>query len=138
MENSKLTGERYISIMKDSLKAWSQADVDSTASFYCDDLDYRDPSVPQGITNKAEFVKYLKLLFKIWPKQSWILNNVYPHVNDGAFCVDYTFKFANDKTSISGCGMDLTIFKDDKICVNHVYLNAQKWNDWVTQELKSK
>ena len=67
MENSKLSRDQYVKIMNDCLKAWSQADVEAVASFYTDDLDYRDPSIPQGIKNKTEFVKYLKLLFKIWP-----------------------------------------------------------------------
>jgi hypothetical protein len=138
MENSKISREHYISIMKNCLEAWSQADVELVASFYCDDLDYRDPSVPQGIRTKTEFVKYLKLLFKIWPIQNWVLNNAYPHENDGAFSVDYTFQIANDKAAIRGRGIDRTEFKGDRICLNHVYLNADKWNDWVINELKSK
>jgi hypothetical protein len=138
MGNLKLSRENYISIMKNCLKAWSQADVALVASFYCDDLDYRDPSVPQGITNKDEFIKYLKLIFSVWPSQSWILDNVYPHANDGAFSVDYKFQIANGKATIFGHGIDLMIFKNDKICLNHVYLNAEKWNDWMKNELKSK
>lgn len=112
--------------------------MDAVASFYTDDLDYRDPSVPRGITGKAEFINYLKLLFGIWPKQSWILDHIYPHKENGSFTVDYTLEFANDKISIQGRGTDLIIFQGDKICVNHVYLNAQKWNGWVTTELKRK
>lgn len=138
MGNPRLSRERHIALIKDCLDAWNKADVEAVASFYCDDLDYRDPSVPQGITNKTEFVKYLKLLFKIWPKQSWILDHVYPHKNDGSFSVDYTFQFSNDKIAIRGRGIDLIIFKGDKTCVDHVYLNAEKWNNWITNELKSK
>ena len=138
MENSKLSREHYISIMKNCLEAWSQADAELVASFYCDDLDYRDPSVPQGIRTKTELVKYLKLLFKIWPIQNRVLDNVYLHENDSAFFVDYTFQIANDNTTIRGRGIDRTEFRDDRTFLNHVYLNAEKWNDWVTGELKSK
>jgi hypothetical protein len=138
MENKISNRERYITLIKDCLDAWNRADVEAVASFYSDDLDYRDPSVPLGIKNKTEFVKYLKLLFKIWPSQSWILDKVYSHTTEGSFNVDYTFRFANEKTSIIGKGIDLIIFKDDKVCVNHVYLNAAKWNDWITNELKGK
>jgi hypothetical protein len=52
--------------------------------------------------------------------------------------VDYKFQIDNDKATIHGCGKDLMIFKNDKICLNHVYLNAGKWNDWMKNELKSK
>ncbi len=136
MEVSKLSHDHYVSIIKASMAAWDKADAELVASYYCDDLDYRDPSIPQGIKNKTDFIKYLKLLFKMWPSQKWVLEHAYPHENDSTFSAEYSFQIANDKATIRGCGMDLIIFKGDKTCVNHVYLNAVKWNDWVVSELK--
>jgi hypothetical protein len=138
MENKQSVREHYISIMRDCLQAWSDADVKRVASFYADDLDYRDPSIPNGIADKNEFIKYLKQIFSIWPSQSWVLDRVYSHENQGAFSVEYQFQIANDKAVIRGCGIDLTIFKGEKIVTNHVYLNPVKWNDWVTHELTRK
>lgn len=126
----------YISLMKRCLEAWNQANAELVASFYSDNLDYRDPVMPQGISNKADFIKYLHLMFQVWPKQQWTPKNVMPHVTEGAFSVDYDFSFANNRTSITGHGIDRIEFKGDKISLNHVYLNAEKWKDWINLELK--
>ena len=138
MENSKLSREHYVAFADAWLKAWSKADAELVASLYCDDIDYRDPSVPLGIKNKADFIQYLEVLFKAWPSQQWKLEHLYPHEENGSFSAEYSFQIANDKTAIRGRGMDLMVLKEDKICVNHVYLNADQWNSWVAAELKRK
>jgi len=138
MENSKLSREHFIDITNAWLAAWSKADAQLVASLYCDDLEYRDPSVPQGIKNKADFIQYLELLFKAWPSQQWKLENLYPHEDRGAFSAEYSFQIANDKTTVRGRGMDLMVLKEDKVCINHVYLNADQWNGWIAAELKRK
>ncbi len=138
MENSNLSREHYIAFANDWLAAWSKADAEGVASLYCDELDYHDPSVPQGIKNKTDFIQYLKLLFKAWPSQQWKLENLYPHADQGAFSAEYSFQIANGKTAIRGRGMDLMVLKEGKICINHVYLNADQWNSWVAAEAKIK
>jgi len=125
----------YTSIMNDWLAAWNKADAELTASFYTDELDYRDPTVPQGIFKKEEFIKYLKLIFKVWPNQKWVARNIMPHASEGSFSADYEFKISNGRTTIQGCGMDRIEFKGNKVCLNHVYLNADQWKEWIKNEL---
>ena len=136
MGKRKLSLDDYTTLMKNCLDAWNSADPEKVADYYTEDLDYRDPTVPDGIASRAEFIKYLKLIFKVWPIQEWVPRTVYPHAEDGSFSVDYEFKIANEKKTIRGRGIDRIVFRDDKIKLNHVYLNAEKWKEWISRELK--
>jgi hypothetical protein len=136
MKKGTIGIDARITIMKQCLEAWNRADADLVASFYTDDCDYRDPTVPAGIASRDDFIAYLKLIFKVWPSQSWVPKNVMPHTDEDAFTVDYDFRIANDRVSIKGQGMDRIEFRGDKIRLNHVYLNADRWKDWIGRELK--
>jgi len=127
----ELKTEDYTKIMEDWVAAWNRSDAEATASYYADDLDYRDPNVPGGIANKEKFVTYLRILFRKWPEQEWIGKNIMPHAKTGAFSISYNFKFGNNDKIIKGFGMDRIEFKGDKIQLNHVYLNAEYWSDWI-------
>ncbi len=136
MEKVKLTRDEYIRLMEGCLAAWNRADAEAVASFYSDTLDYRDPTVPGGISNKKDFIGYLKLIFRVWPEQQWVPKTIMQHADEGAFTIDYTFRIGNGKKSIGGNGMDRMEFEGDKVRLNHVYLNADKWKDWIKNELK--
>lgn len=135
MSSSTASLKKYILVLDDFIKAWNRADARAVADFYTDDLDYRDPSVPKGISNKKELIEYLELMFQVWPKQEWIPGDIFPHETPGAFTGCYEFKIANDHTEITGIGMDRLEFEGDKIRLNHVYLNARNWNNWLKREL---
>ncbi len=136
MKRRQFSIDDYSAIMKSCLEAWNKADAELVASYYSDNLEYRDPTVPQGIFNKGDFVKYLQLVFSVWPQQKWVPKNIFPHDKEGSFSVDYDFRIANETTSIQGCGMDRIEFTKDKVRLNHVYLNADKWKEWIKNELK--
>ncbi len=137
MEKTKLTLDDYTVIMNKCLEAWNRADPEKVAEYYTEDLEYRDPTVPEGIIGRDEFTKYLQLIFKVWPTQQWILRNIYPHAEEGSFSADYDFLIANAKKTIRGRGIDRLVFRGGRIRLNHVYLNAEKWKDWIRYELKS-
>lgn len=126
----------YSAIMRSCLEAWNEGDTELVASCYSDNLEYRDPAVPEGIGNKSDFIKYLQLIFSVWPQQKWTPKNIFPHDKEGSFSMDYDFRIGNNKTSIQGWGMDRIEFAGDKIRLNHVYLNADKWKEWIRNELK--
>lgn len=136
MKRRQFSLDDYSGIMRSCLEAWNKADAELVASYYSDNLEYRDPSVPQGIFNKSEFIKYLQLVFSVWPQQKWVPKDIFPHDKEGSFSVDYDFRIANNTTSIQGCGIDRIEFTKDKVHLNHVYLNAEKWKEWIKNELK--
>jgi hypothetical protein len=136
--NSKLELNDYAGILEKLVQAWNRADAEAVAAFYTDDLDYRDPSMPQGIHGKKDFIDYLNLMFSVWPRQEWIPGELYPHAKDGSFSGCYRFSIGNDRSEIKGAGIDLIVFKGDKISQNHVYLNSDKWNTWLKGELGEK
>jgi len=136
MTRRQFSLDDYSAIMKSCLEAWNKADAELVASYYSDNLEYRDPTVPKGIVNKSDFIKYLELIFSVWPHQKWVLKNIFPHEKEGSFSMDYDFRIGNNATSIQGCGIDRIEFADDKIRLNHVYLNADKWKEWIKNELK--
>ncbi len=121
----------YVEILENCLKAWNRSDAETTASFYSENMDYRDPNVPQGIKTRADFARYLRILFKKWPRQEWTVDTVLPHEKPGAFSVCYRFRFANKKREIGGFGMDRIEFEGNAIRLNWVYLNAKKWPEWI-------
>jgi hypothetical protein len=137
MGKTALTNAEYVKLMEQCLDAWNTSDPALVASFYADDLDYRDPTVPEGIFRKDAFIDYLKLIFKVWPEQQWTPLQVMPHAETGDFSIEYEFRIAREGKEIRGRGMDRMEFRDDKISLNHVYLNADKWKDWIRDELKS-
>ena len=113
------------------LEAWNQSDAELTASFYAEHMDYRDPNTPDGIHSRADFVRYLKILFRKWPRQNWDNYHVMPHEMPACFSVSYRFEFGNDRTTVRGYGIDRIEFVGDKIALNHVYLNADLWSQWM-------
>lgn len=131
MTEEKLSTDDYIKILKKCVAAWNRGDAEAVASFYTDDLDYRDPTVPDGITRKEDFINYLKLIFKVWPEQEWIGKTVMPHEKRGAFSVSYNFRFASGDKVIQGSGIDRIEFSGDRISLNHIYLNADRWREWI-------
>jgi len=119
--------ETHKKLIFDCLDAWNTADAEKTASFYSDDLDYRDPNTPDGIHGKESFVRYLRVLFRRWPEQKWTPDLLMPHEQAGAFSASYTFSFGNKKMTVHGRGIDRIEFTGGLISLNWVYLNADSW-----------
>jgi len=123
--------QEYEQIMKDWLAAWNRSNPVDVSSFYHDELEYRDPTVPGGIFLKAKLIIYLKMLFRKWPEQEWKDSNIMPHKENGLFSATYSFRIGNGKKSVQGVGMDLIEFNGEKIVRNYVYLNSDQWPEWI-------
>jgi hypothetical protein len=134
MDRNPPPGPDYEKIVERWLSAWCRCDVDGVASFYTDPMEYRDPTMPGGISSMEMMKKYLALLFKKYPVQVWKEPVVMPHKREGFFTVTYSFKFGNDKMTIKGNGVDLMEFHGDKIFRNYVYLNTDSWADWLKSQ----
>ncbi|MCB1321360.1 MAG: nuclear transport factor 2 family protein [Leptospiraceae bacterium] len=126
----------YRAILEQCVAAWNRSDAEGTASFYTDEMDYRDPNVPDGIHTRADFTKYLRLLFRLWPVQEWHEDELLEHAEKGCFTVCYRFRFANPRRSqsIQGHGIDRIEFRGSSIRRNWVYLNADAWRRWIKLE----
>ncbi|NUM40764.1 MAG: nuclear transport factor 2 family protein [Leptospiraceae bacterium] len=120
-----------IQILWACLAAWNKANADDVISFYAEDVDYRDPNLINGIKGRKQLHTYLKILFHKWPVQKWTPNIIHPHLKTGNFSIDYAFYFGNKYKSIQGRGIDLIVLNNDKIQLNHVYLNADAWAEWI-------
>ncbi len=138
MNNLGLSLKDYISFTKQYFEAWNRTDAELVASCYNDDLEYRDPLVPHGITNKADFIYYLKYIFSEWPSQNMMLDTLYPYPDVKSFCVNYCFQMANNSTVIRGSGINRVIFKCDKISLNHVFLCTDELDALIKSILKRK
>ncbi len=64
------------------LPAWSGNDPLMLASFYTDDLFYSDPTLPNGVTGKKDFVRYLLKLLANNPNWVWTQESAVP-LQDG-------------------------------------------------------
>lgn len=133
VQNTEYTLEDYQSFLQGIVNDWNKSDAKATASHYTEDLEYIDPNLPEGIHGRVRFMKYLKILFRLWPKQQWDGKITMPHQKPGCFSVSYDFMFANDKKTITGRGIDFIEFEGNLIRRNHVYLNADKWKDWIRE-----
>ncbi len=123
----------FVKILEDCVAAWNRGDAEGVAGYYAEEMDYRDPNVPDGIRKNADFARYLRILFRRWPSQAWDEAEVLAHAEAGCFSACYHFSFGNPRTGIwiRGTGMDRLEFEGEKIKRNWVYLNADRWGDWM-------
>lgn len=123
----------YRGILESCVDAWNQGDAEKVASFYTEDLDYRDPNVPSGIHSRKDFTRYLRILFRKWPVQAWEHAELIAHATEGCFSACYQFRFGNGRAFVEGRGMDRLEFAGSFIARNWVYLNAGEWPAWIRQ-----
>jgi hypothetical protein len=64
------------------LPAWSGNEPLRLASFYTDDLFYSDPTLPNGVTGKKDFIRYLLKLLANNPNWVWTQESAVP-LQDG-------------------------------------------------------
>ena len=64
------------------LPAWTGNDPRKLASFYTDGLFYLDPTIPEGVTGKEAFVRYLSKLLANNPDWVWTHESAIP-LEDG-------------------------------------------------------
>ena len=64
------------------LPAWTGNVPLKLASFYTDDLFYADPTLPNGVTGKADFIRYLSRLLANNPDWVWTHESSIP-LQDG-------------------------------------------------------
>jgi hypothetical protein len=64
------------------LPTWSGNNPPRLASFYTDDLFYSDPTLPNGVTGKADFIRYLSKLLANNPDWVWTQESAVP-LQDG-------------------------------------------------------
>lgn len=133
MNQVLLSTSEYIARSEAWLAAWNRSNAEAVSSFYAEKCDYRDPSVPDGITSRRDLFRYLRLLFRLWPEQNWSLKAIFPHEEPGSFSATYDFRFANARRQreVKGNGMDLIVFEGDLVRTNWVYLNGSGWADFV-------
>jgi len=127
----QLDSKNYVRLLEECSFAWSARDVEAVCSFYAEDLDYRDPNVINGINTMENFRRYLRVLFRKWPEQSWAGKLVMPMAQLGCFTVTYDFSLRRGEKVVRGCGLDRIEFKGEKIRICHVYLNAYNWSEWI-------
>jgi hypothetical protein len=60
------------------LPAWTGNDPRKLASFYTDDLFYSDPTIPEGVTGKEAFIRYLSKLLANNPDWVWMHESAIP------------------------------------------------------------
>jgi hypothetical protein len=63
------------------LPAWIGNDPRKLASFYTDDLFYSDPTVPDGLSGKEAFIRYLSKLLANNPDWVWTHESAIPLEN---------------------------------------------------------
>jgi len=63
------------------LPAWTGNDPRKLASFYTDDLFYSDPTVPDGLSGKEAFIRYLSKLLANNPDWLWTHESAIPLEN---------------------------------------------------------
>jgi ketosteroid isomerase-like protein len=105
---------------RDWLAAWSDKDVPKLLEFYSNDVQYRDPAVPQGLTGQAALKTYLTQLFANTPPMRYEPETVWPI--EGGFCGRWycTIDLGNGKQSQMR-GFDLCRIENGRIVENEVY-----------------
>lgn len=103
------------------LASWTGGNSEKILTFYHDDIFYRDPAHPQGISGKANFKKYLDKLLAKYPDWKWEVVSLEEGVN-GRFYLKWRATILDFQEE----GMDLIEMKDGLISINEVYFDPTR------------
>ncbi len=108
----------------DMLGAWNLQDVERVLSIYTEDLRYRDPNTRGEVQGRDGMRRYLTKLFQGW-QMHWSLRELFPlRDHDGAAVLwRATFRKTGGQSTVEADGMDLVVFRADRIERNEVYFD---------------
>lgn len=107
------------------LAKWSGNKPQELLAFYHEDIFYRDPAFPQGLSGKEALGKYLVKLLARNPEWRWELTH-FDQVNEERYYVKWKAVIpVGDETTVEE-GLDLLEIKDGLILRNEVYFDTAK------------
>lgn len=103
------------------LATWTGNQPEKLIGFYTDDVYYRDPARPHGITGKQDLFVYFQKLLAKYPDWLWSIVETFP-VKNG-----FILKWQAQKNSAAEkfFGLDIVELRDDKIMRNEVYFDPK-------------
>jgi hypothetical protein len=104
------------------LPAWSGNNPRKLAAFYTDDLFYSDPTLPNGVTGKDAFIRYLSKLLANNPDWIWTHNSSIP-LQDG-FLNKWRLDAPVGDQLITCPGVCVVQMRDGLIYRNEVYFDT--------------
>ena len=106
------------------LQAWSDKNVAALLAFYSDDVVYKDPQVPQGVTGQAQLGTYLKGLFDSAPPMRYDPEEIW--LTPNGYCGRWYCVIGEDQDAAPAMrGFDLCVLDSaGKIALNEVYVHT--------------
>ena len=106
------------------LPAWTGNDPEGLAAFYTDDAFYSDPAIPEGVSGKADLLRYFAALLGRFP--DWVWTHVEALPLEGGFLNFWraTIPIAGRELVCEGvCTVQL---RDGLIASNRVYFDRSE------------
>jgi ketosteroid isomerase-like protein len=103
------------------LPLWTGNRPEELSAVYSDDVFYRDPAKPDGITGRTALLAYLKRLLAPFPGWVWTAEDVFPI--EGGFVLRWKAKIPVGGMTVKEDGMDLVLVRDGLITRNEVYFD---------------
>jgi len=105
------------------LDAWTGNRPDRLIEFYAEDeLFYRDPAHPGGITDRGELRAYFGELLAAFPDWEWDREELFPV--DPGFFLKWRVSMVREGETVHQVGLDIVFLNDEgKIWRNEVYFN---------------
>ena len=103
------------------LPLWTGNQPERLIEVYSEDVFYRDPAKPDGITGKANLLAYLRKQLVSFPEWVWEAEDVFPI--EGGFALRWKATIPLGDAVIRETGMDLVLVQDGKVIRNEVYFD---------------
>jgi hypothetical protein len=103
------------------LPLWTGNRPEELAAVYAEDVFYRDPVKPEGITGNAALLAYFKKLLAANPAWVWTAEDVFPV--EGGFVLRWKAKIPVGGMTVHEDGMDLVLVRDSLVTRNEVYFD---------------
>ena len=103
------------------LVAWTGNQPERLIEFYSDDVLYRDPARPDGITGKAALSDYLRKLLRKNPDWVWSAKEIIP--SGKGFVLKWTATIPVASRTVIVDGLDIVEVSGEQISRNEVFFD---------------
>jgi len=103
------------------LPLWTGNRPEHLVQVYAEDVFYRDPARPDGISGKRAFLDYLRKLLTTFPDWTWMADDVFPI--EGGFVLRWKARIPVGNMIVQETGMDLVLVENGRITRNEVYFD---------------
>lgn len=120
----QMTMDEIIEFCDRWLKSWTGNQPDELIRFYSEEIFYRDPAYPNGITNRQKLLEYFtKLLAK---NPAWVWKREETIKTEKGFVLKWRAEIPKGTEIVTEFGLDIVELSNNLIVRNEVYFDPSR------------